>query len=63
MMWEPIQVSVGKSVFRGRYRVESGRVVLEWRGGRVTDWRGILKPELIAMNLLQSLAGRMPVAA
>ena len=62
-MWEPIQVSVGQSKFRGRFRVESGRVVLEWRGGRVTDWCGSLKPELIALNLLQTLAGRMPIAA
>ena len=62
-MWEALQVRVGSSVFRGRFRVESGRVVLEWRGGRASDWCGMLKPELVALKLLQSLAGRMALAA
>jgi hypothetical protein len=62
-MWESIQVSVGQMSLRGRFKVEGGRLVLEWRGGRASEWCGILKPELVAAKLLTKLAGRMPVAA
>ena len=33
---------------RARYRVEAGRLQLEWRGGRASEWCGMLKPELVA---------------
>jgi len=62
-MWEIIQVAIGPTVHRGRFRLEAGRLVLEWRGGRVSEWCGIMKPELMASLLLKQLAGRMPVAA
>ena len=62
-MWETIQVAVGPTVHRGRFRLEAGRVVLEWRGGRASEWCGILKPELVAGQLLKQLVSRMPVAA
>lgn len=62
-MWESIQVSVGRQTLRGRFRVESGRIVLEWRGGRTSEWCGILKPELVAEKLLTRLAGQMALAA
>lgn len=62
-MWESIQVSVGDAIHRGRFRLEAGRLVLEWRGGRASEWCGILKPELVASRLLKQLVGRMPVAA
>ncbi len=62
-MWETIEVAVGPTVHRGRFRLESGRLVLEWRGGRVSERCGILKPEFVATQLLKQLAGRLPVAA
>jgi hypothetical protein len=62
-MWESIQVSVGHQTHKGRFRVEAGRLVLEWRGGRTSEWCGILKPELVASKLLAKLVGRMPLAA
>ena len=62
-MWELVQVSVGSSTYRGRFRVEGGRLVLEWGGGRVTEWLGMLKPQIVAIMLLKKLATRMATAA
>ena len=62
-MWETVQVSVGPADYRGRFRVEAGRIVLEWRGGRASEWVGMLKPELVATMLLKRLATRTPLAA
>ena len=62
-MWELVQVSVGPSTYRGRFRVEGGRLVLEWGGGRVSEWLGMLKPDLVAAMLLKKLASRMAAAA
>ena len=62
-MWESVQVSVGSASHRGRFRVEAGRLVLEWAGGRTSEWLGMLKPELVATMLLRKLVGRMPLAA
>lgn len=62
-MWESVQVSAPTGTYRGRYRVEAGRLVLEWTGGRTSEWLGILKPELVATMLLKKLVGRMPLAA
>ena len=55
-MWESIQVAVGPTTHRGRYRLEGRRLVLEWRGGRVTDWCGMLRPEVVAASRLRQLA-------
>ena len=57
-MWELISVSVGSSTWRGRYRVEGRRILLEWRGGRLSEWCGMLKPEVVAANTLRNLAAR-----
>jgi hypothetical protein len=62
-MWESVQVSVGPKTHRGRFRVEGGQLVLEWRGGRATAWCGMLRPEVIAAQRLRQLAARMPAAA
>lgn len=62
-MWESIQVSVGRQTLKGRYKVEAGRLQLEWRGGRESEWCGMLKPELVASRLLARLASRAPLAA
>ena len=63
-MWEVIQVSVGPRSYRGRFRVEAGRLVLEWRGGRASQWLGMLKPEFVAAIMLKKLAsGAAPLAA
>ena len=57
-MWEMISVSVGQSTYRGRYRVEGRRVLLEWRGGRLSEWCGLLRPDVVAANTLRNLAQR-----
>ena len=62
-MWQSVEVVVGLSTHRGRFRVEGRRVVLEWRGGRTFEWCGILKPELVATNRLRQLVSRQAVAA
>ena len=62
-MWETVEVSVGPTTYRGRFRIEAGRLVLEWSGGRATEWLGMLKPDLVATLLLKKLVRRMPIAA
>ena len=62
-MWELIQISVGPSTYRGRFRVEGRRLILEWGGGRVSEWLGMLKPDIVATLLLKRLATRMATAA
>lgn len=62
-MWETVQVSVGAATHRGRFRVEHGQLVLEWRGGRKFESCGMLKPEVVAAIALKKLATRMPLAA
>ncbi|WP_397423354.1 hypothetical protein [Phenylobacterium sp.] len=52
-MWESNQVAVGPWTDRGRYRLEGRRMVLEWRCGRITEWCGILKPEIVAKSRLR----------
>lgn len=54
-MWESIQVAVGPRTHRGRYRLEGRRVVLEWRGGRIVEWCGMLRPEVVAESKLKQL--------
>jgi hypothetical protein len=54
-MWETVQVAVGSSTHRGRYRVEGRRLVLEWRGGRTFEWCGMLRPEVVAGTRLKQL--------
>ena len=62
-MWESIQVSKGSAVHRGRYRLEGRRLVLEWRGGRVTEWCGMLRPEVVAASRLRQLVSGHAFAA
>lgn len=62
-MWQMIEVSVGPTTHRGRYRLEGRRLVLEWRGGRSVDWCGSLRPEVVASLRLKQLVGRTPLAA
>lgn len=62
-MWQLVQVSVGSGTYRGRFRVEGRNLILEWSGGRTSEWLGNLKPELVATMLLKKLVARMPAAA
>lgn len=62
-MWNPIQISLGSSTHKARYRVESGKLVLEWRGGRVSEWCGILRPDVVAASRLRQLVTRSAMAA
>lgn len=62
-MWESIEVPVGAATYRGRFRVEGRQLILEWAGGRTSEWLGVLKPELAAAMLLKKLAARRAVAA
>ena len=52
-MWEFVEVALGPSTSRGRFRVE----------GRVTEWLGMLKPDIVATMLLKKLATWMAAAA
>ena len=62
-MWQFIEVSVGMTTHRGRYRTEGKRLVLEWRGGRAIEWCGMLRPEVVAISRLRQLVNTRPIAA
>ncbi|TAJ72932.1 MAG: hypothetical protein EPO51_07320 [Phenylobacterium sp.] len=62
-MWQMIEVSVGSATHRGRFRLEGRQVVLEWRGGRVIDWCGSVRPEVVATLRLRQLVSRQTLAA
>jgi hypothetical protein len=62
-MWNSVQVSMGSATVRGRYRVEGDMLVLEWRGGRLAERYGILKPEVVATQRLRREATDHPIAA
>ncbi|MDB5423091.1 MAG: hypothetical protein JWQ29_507 [Phenylobacterium sp.] len=62
-MWNFVEVSVGQSTIRGRYRLEGELVVLEWRGGRHAERCGLVKPDVVAMSRLRHLVADRQVAA
>ena len=62
-MWNFIEVPVGQTTVRGRYRLEGEAVVLEWRGGRHVERCGLLKPDVVAMSRLRHLAAAPRIAA
>ena len=62
-MWNTVQVSMGSATVRGRYRVEGDMLVLEWRGGRLAERFGILKPEVVATQRLKREAQDHLIAA
>lgn len=61
-MWQTLELSVGPATHRARYRMEGRRLVLEWRGGREACWCGMLRPDVVAAQLLRRVATR-PMAA
>ena len=58
-MWEQVQVSGAAGMVRARYRMEGDQLVLEWRGGRVAERCGLLKPEYVATARLRQLVSDM----
>ena len=62
-MWQMVEVSMGPTTHRGRYRLEGRQLVLEWRGGRIVDWCGSLRPEVVASLRLKQLVKRTALAA
>ena len=62
-MWMSVEVSVGPQIVRGRCRVEGDVVVLEWRGGRLAEPYGLMRPEVIAAQRLRREAAAHPMAA
>jgi len=62
-MWNFVEVSVGQTTVRGRYRLEGEVVVLEWRGGRHAERCGLVKPDVVAMSRLKHLAADRQIAA
>ena len=54
-MWAQVLVPAGLSVVRGRYRMEGDQLVLEWRGGRELARCGLVKPEVVATQILRQL--------
>ena len=62
-MWDSVQVAVGHTTYRGRYRMEGDQLVLEWRGGRETARCGLVRPEIIAIQMLRQQASERQLAA
>ncbi len=62
-MWNSVQVAVGHKTHRGRYRMEGDQLVLEWRGGREAARCGLVKPEVVAMEILRLNVTSAPMAA
>lgn len=52
-MWNSVQVAVGPTTHRGRYRLDGDMLVVEWRGGRHSERCGFLKPEFVATSYLR----------
>ena len=63
MIWNLIQVFAGATVHRGRYRMEGEQLILEWRGGRIAERCGLLKPEFVATARLKQLVAQPQIAA
>lgn len=61
-MWQTIELPVGAAIHRARYRLEGRSVVLEWRGGRVVEWCGQLRPEVVAAQCFRRLVSQPAVA-
>ena len=57
-MWNSIQVALGPTTHRARYRIENGQLVLEWRGGRHQERCGLLKPDFLAEHCLRQLVSQ-----
>ena len=62
-MWNSVQVDVGHRTHRGRYRMEGDQLVLEWRGGREAARCGLVKPEVVAIEILRHNVSSGPLAA
>jgi hypothetical protein len=62
-MWNFVQVDVGHKMHRGRYRMEGDQLVLEWRGGRQAARCGLVKPEVVATEILRQIVSSEPLAA
>ena len=62
-MWNSVQVDVGHRTHRGRYRMEGDQLVLEWRGGREAARCGLVKPEVVAIEILRHNVAGAPLAA
>ena len=48
-----MEVAVDGELLHGRYRIEDGQLVLEWRGGRDCMGCGLVRPEVLAEHLLR----------
>jgi hypothetical protein len=62
-MWNSVQVEVGSRTHRGRYRMEGDQLVLEWRGGRMAARCGLVRPDVVAMDILRQTVASGPIAA
>jgi hypothetical protein len=52
-----VEVAVGDTLHHGRYRMEDGKLMLEWRGGREALGCGLVRPEVVAEQWLRAHAG------
>jgi hypothetical protein len=62
-MWNSVEVAVGHRTHRGRYRMEGDQLVLEWRGGRQATRCGLVRPEVVAIDILRRNVSSAPLAA
>ncbi|HEY8003430.1 MAG TPA: hypothetical protein VIE16_04340 [Phenylobacterium sp.] len=58
--WNPVEVTVGEDMHRGRFRLEGDEVVLEWREGRVSEPCGLVRADVLARYRLRLLAAGVP---
>ena len=59
--WNPVEVTVGEDMHRGRFRMEGQEVVLEWREGRVAEPCGLVRADVMAAYRLRLLVSGVPV--
>jgi hypothetical protein len=62
-MWNFVEVDMGSRTHRGRYRMEGDQLVLEWRGGRLAARCGLVRPDVVALDILRQSVASGPIAA
>lgn len=60
--WTRVEVAVRGELLHGRYRMEDGKLVLEWQGGREALNCGLVRPDVVAGQWLRVHAGEQAPA-
>ena len=51
--WTRVEVAVEGELHHGRYRMEDGKLMLEWQGGREALSCGLVRPDVVAEQWLR----------